>query len=84
MDAKLTLRMDSELIAGAKTWARSRGISLSRAVEGFFEQLRPDVRAAPQIDALTRRLIGVVPRRSRLTDERIGKNRLEHIRRKHR
>ncbi len=83
METKLTLRMDAELIEGAKAWARARGISLSRAVAGFFEQLRPEDQAQRRLDPLTRRILGVAPHRAHLTDERIRKNRLEHLRRKH-
>ncbi|MBI2837931.1 MAG: hypothetical protein HYX75_06440 [Acidobacteria bacterium] len=83
METKLTLRMDAELIEGAKAWARARGISLSRAVAGFFEQLRPEERGKRGLDPLTRRLLGVAPHSAHLTDERIRKKRLEYLRRKH-
>ena len=49
MQTKLTLRLDERLIERAKSWARSRGVSLSEAVSEFFSQL-PDERAeAPQL-----------------------------------
>ena len=83
METKLTLRMDADLIEGAKAWARARGISLSRAVAGFFEQLRPEEQGKRSLDPLTKRLLGIVPHGADLTDERIRKKRLEYIRRKH-
>ena len=39
MQTKLTLRMNSGLIEKAKKWARSRNVSLSEAMAGFFETL---------------------------------------------
>jgi predicted HicB family RNase H-like nuclease len=41
MQAKLTLRLDKQLIEKAKRWAASRQISVSQAVEQFFAQI-PD------------------------------------------
>ncbi|MFL6196957.1 MAG: DUF6364 family protein [Thermoanaerobaculia bacterium] len=36
MDAKLTLKLDSEVIEQAKVYAERRGTSLSRMVETYF------------------------------------------------
>ncbi len=36
MDAKLTLKLDSEVIEKAKAYAEVRGESLSRMVESYF------------------------------------------------
>jgi hypothetical protein len=36
MDAKLTLKLDSEVIERAKAYAEDRGESLSRMVESYF------------------------------------------------
>lgn len=36
MDAKLTLKLDSDVIEKAKAYADRRGVSLSRMVEGYF------------------------------------------------
>lgn len=39
MDAKLTLKLDSEVIEKAKAYAERRGVSLSRLVESYFAGL---------------------------------------------
>jgi len=39
MDAKLTLKLDSKVIAQAKDYAERRGESLSRLVESYFAGL---------------------------------------------
>lgn len=39
MDAKLTLKLDSEAIKRAKHYAEKRGLSLSRLVESYFLRL---------------------------------------------
>ena len=36
MNAKLTLKLDSDVIERAKDYAERRGVSLSRMVEGYF------------------------------------------------
>jgi hypothetical protein len=42
MDTKLTLKLDKEVIERAKLYARSRGLSLSRVVEGYLLALTWD------------------------------------------
>ncbi|HEV8580336.1 MAG TPA: DUF6364 family protein [Thermoanaerobaculia bacterium] len=42
MDAKLTLKLDSEVIKKAKAYAEDRGESLSRMVESYFLGLTQD------------------------------------------
>ena len=39
MDAKLTLKLDKEVIEKAKAYAERRGASLSRMVESYFSGL---------------------------------------------
>ena len=39
MDAKLTLKLDSEIIEQAKVYAERQGTSLSRMVETYFSVL---------------------------------------------
>jgi dsDNA-specific endonuclease/ATPase MutS2 len=53
MDAKLTLKLDSEVIEKAKAYAEDRGESLSRMVENYFlgltrEQRRERDEAEPR------------------------------------
>jgi len=44
MNAKLTLKLDSEVIERAKAYAESRGESLSRMVENYFLGLTQQAR----------------------------------------
>jgi antitoxin component of RelBE/YafQ-DinJ toxin-antitoxin module len=39
MNAKLTLKLDSDVIERAKAYAERRGVSLSRLVESYFAEL---------------------------------------------
>ncbi|MBV8199049.1 MAG: antitoxin [Acidobacteria bacterium] len=54
MNTKLTLKLDQNAIEKAKLYARRRGVSLSRMVEGYFRGLTRDADANP------RELTGVV------------------------
>jgi len=58
VQTKLTLRLDDELIARAKAFARERDVSLSELVADFFEQLT-DRRAVPNLSPWTRSLVGI-------------------------
>lgn len=51
MDAKLTLKLDSEVIEKAKAYAERQGVSLSRMVETYFTGLTQE--AWPDEDRLT-------------------------------
>jgi hypothetical protein len=48
MDAKLTLKLDSEAIEKAKAYAEGRGESLSRMVESYFLGLTQKARGEPK------------------------------------
>jgi hypothetical protein len=84
METKLTLRLDEELIAEAKAWARARGISLSQAVAEFFAQLSTRSPASG-LSPWTRRLAGAAARRGRApTDRELRREHLTHLQEKHR
>jgi len=51
MQAKLTLRLDEELINQGKIYAQERGISLSRLVAEYFKLLTGDKGERRKIDA---------------------------------
>jgi hypothetical protein len=61
MDAKLTLKLDSATIEGAKHYAERRGMSLSRVVEGYFRRLADvDQPAPPKLSGVVAELAGVL------------------------
>jgi hypothetical protein len=61
VDAKLTLKLDSEVIEKAKAYAESRGESLSRLVETYFAGLvRGDQTDRPQLRGVVAELAGIL------------------------
>ena len=83
MQTKLTLRLDEELIATAKTWAKGRGISLSQAVASFFAQLPPK-KPSPDLDPWTRRMLGAARRRGPApTDEEVRRGYINYLEKKY-
>jgi hypothetical protein len=67
MDIKLTLKLKKAAIERAKRYAQARNMSLSRMVQGFFEQL--DDEEPPQEGSLVSRLAGSVPLPDRCDDD---------------
>jgi hypothetical protein len=60
MQTKLTLRLDENLIAQAKTYAQKKGRSLSQVVADYFRILNTDTirtKKAPPITASLRGLL---------------------------
>ena len=83
MQTKLTLRLDEEQIARAKTWAKRRGISLSQAVASFFDQL-PSKKSNPDLDPWTRRLLGAARGRGPApTDEEVRQGYIKYLEKKY-
>ena len=81
MNTKLTLRLDEDLIRGAKRQAAVRGTSVSQLVEDYFAVLVAG--AGPGEDELTpgvRRLLGVLRGAQSSAGEDVY---LEHLERKH-
>ncbi|MGR3293969.1 MAG: DUF6364 family protein [Candidatus Scalindua sp.] len=67
MDTKLTLKLDSEIISEAKSYAKDHNSSLSRLVEKFLRNLtRQDVKT--MTSPLVQELSGIMEKRQ-LTDE---------------
>ena len=60
MDAKLTLKLDAQVIAKAKQYARRRKISLSRLVESYLDALSSEGGAPGRITPQVDRLSGVI------------------------
>ena len=61
MDAKLTLKLDNEVIEKAKAYAERRGESLSRLVETYFAGLVSGERTErPQLTGVVAELAGIL------------------------
>lgn len=59
--SKLTLSVDSDVVAGAKRYAQEHGTSVSRLVERYLDALaRPPVFADEELPPITRRLSGIL------------------------
>ncbi len=58
MQTKLTLRLDDELIAAAKSYAREHGRSLSQIVADYFASLSTVLEASPEEAPLVHSLRG--------------------------
>ena len=66
MQAKLTLRLESDLIERAKRYAKQRGTSVSQMVADYFQALTAEEKAAVDTDEnwkqslppITRSLVG--------------------------
>ncbi len=65
METKLTLSLDQEVIAKAKTYAKLQKTSLSRLVENYFYLLTLAESAGkttkPKVSPITDKLLGSVP-----------------------
>lgn len=59
MNTKLTLRLDDELVAEAKTHAAQRGKSVSQMFGDFISSLRSPQRCAT-LPPVTRSLLGII------------------------
>ena len=88
MQTKLTLRLDSELIERAKTWARANDTSLSEAVAQYFSLLpQPNTEPDPsKLSPWVRRLMGAarVPGKRPPTDEEIREQYTDYLEQKYR
>ncbi|MCO6479648.1 MAG: hypothetical protein J5I94_23635 [Phaeodactylibacter sp.] len=61
MDAKLTLKLDKEVIERAKQFARKYNTSLSRMVEQYFDQITQQEEELPELTPLVKSLYGIAP-----------------------
>ncbi len=61
MDAKLTLSMDSSIIASMKGYANENNSSISQIVETFFRNLLSSQSDKRNISPLVQELSGIIP-----------------------
>ena len=64
MNTKLTLTLDDAVIKNAKQYAKSRNISLSRIVEGYFRRVAVEttgetIHMDMQLPPITKKLTGI-------------------------
>lgn len=64
MNTKLTLTLDDAVIKKAKPYAKSRNISLSRIVEGYFRRVAGEttgkaIHTDMQLPPITKKLTGI-------------------------
>lgn len=84
MQTKLTLRIDNNLIARAKQWARANRTSLSQAIAEFLARL-PAGKGAAGLTPWTRRLLGAASRKGRpARDEEVRRSYRDFVAKKHR
>lgn len=60
MNVKLTLKLDSNVIARAKNYAEKHNTSLSKMIESYFESLTREDHSGIEITPLVRSLSGVI------------------------
>jgi hypothetical protein len=61
MNTKLTLSLDKEIIAEAKSYARSRQVSLSKLIENYLNSLSHEPKNRDAISPLVESLTGIIP-----------------------
>lgn len=60
MDAKLTLRLDDNVIERAKVYARNHKVSLSRMIESYLDNITKQKEEETVITPLVESLSGVI------------------------
>jgi hypothetical protein len=60
MNAKLTLKLDSKVIAKAKKYAKSHNTSLSKMIESYLDSITGDKKSGIEITPLVKSLSGVI------------------------
>jgi hypothetical protein len=60
MDAKLTLKLDSNIIEKAKIYARKKNMSLSRLIESYLDFLTQSANEKNEVTPLVKSLSGVM------------------------
>ncbi|MEM6396024.1 MAG: DUF6364 family protein [Bacteroidota bacterium] len=63
MDKKLTLSLDAEVVERAKSYAKGRGVSLSRMIENYLSSITKTDEIYQETNAISpvvERLVGVV------------------------
>ncbi len=59
MNAKLTLKLNQQVIEDTKRYARQHGTSLSRLVEGYFSKLTRGFREDSKLNGTVAELAGI-------------------------
>ena len=60
MDAKLTLKLDREIIEKAKQYTKEKNISLSKLIENMLRMVTSGKNVNPEITPLVKSLSGVL------------------------
>jgi len=60
MDAKLTLKLDSEIIDEAKLYAKNSNTSLSKLIENYLSAITSDQTKRRKINPIVKSLTGIV------------------------
>jgi hypothetical protein len=60
MNSKLTLKLNSEVIARAKSYAKKRNTSLSKMIESYLDSVTKEDNSRIEITPLVKSLSGVI------------------------
>jgi hypothetical protein len=60
MDAKLTLKLDQDIVAEAKKYAKDKNLSLSKLVENYLHQITKQKIVKEEISPLVKSLSGIL------------------------
>ncbi len=60
MDSKLTVRLDSNVIERAKSYARNHNVSISRMIESYLDSVTQQKSKEIEITPLVKSLSGVI------------------------
>jgi len=60
MDAKLTLKLDQDIVAEAKKYAKGKNLSLSKLVENYLHQITKQKKVKEEISPLVKSLSGIL------------------------
>jgi hypothetical protein len=61
MNTKLTLNLDKEIIEGAKAYAKSHRVSLSKLIENYLNSLTRETKKNSTVSPLVESLTGIIP-----------------------
>lgn len=85
MFAKLTLRLEKNVIEEAKTWADDNQISLSKVVSMVFKSLGKKRAQVSDLTPWTRKLMGIAKEKSRnpQTDKEMKESYIDYLEEKY-
>lgn len=61
MNSKLTLSIDKEIIEEAKTYAKTKRVSLSKLIENYLNSLSHESKNSDTVSPLVQSLTGIIP-----------------------